>query len=185
MDPQQRLLLECTAEVFVQPLTAGPIATVAAMAAGGRPAVTDWGVYIGASSTDYLRLAAAYSATATAFAATSGTLSVASGRLSFTFGLRGPAVTVDTACSSSLVACHAAMGGLRLRQCGGALVGGVNLTLTPDTPAMFQRAGECGFKCANVWVWGNLLMHHARSSGDMPVAGIDGLGCIRYSNGRP
>jgi|LauGreStaDraftv2_3_1035109.scaffolds.fasta_scaffold61695_1 acyl transferase domain-containing protein len=109
------------------------------------PRQSEWGAFIGASSNDYLRLAAAHEATSNAFAATSGTLSVTSGRLSFTFGLKGPAVTVDTACSSALVACHTAMASLRLRQCSGALVGGVNLTLMPDTPAMFQRAGGSSF----------------------------------------
>ena len=105
----------------------------------------DTGVYIGASSSDYLRVIASHSATSVAYAATSGTLSVISGRVSFTFGLRGPAVTVDTACSSSLVACLGALSGIRLGQCTGALVGGVNLCLMPDTPAMFQRAGVWGF----------------------------------------
>jgi hypothetical protein len=105
----------------------------------------EWGVFVGASSADYLRLASLHGATSSVFTATAGTLSVISGRLSFTFGLRGPAMTVDTACSSSLVACHAGMTALRLRQCSdGVLVGGVNLTLMPDTPAMFQKAGEGG-----------------------------------------
>lgn len=107
-----------------------------------QAAASDWGSFIGASSTDYLRLLHRHGATATPLAATAGTLSVASGRLSFTFGLSGPAVTTDTACSSSLVACQGALSALRLGQCGAAVVGGVNLTLLPDTPAMFQRAGE-------------------------------------------
>ena len=74
-------------------------------------------------------------------------LSVAAGRLSFTFGLQGPSVAYDTACSSSLTAAHGALQGLRLagtRQgggAGGALLGGINVMLVPDTPAMFQRAG--------------------------------------------
>ena len=74
------------------------------------------------------------------------TLSVASGRLSYTFGLRGPAVTVDTACSSSLVAADAAVTALRTGQAAAAAVAGVNLTLSPDTSAMFQRAGGQGGK---------------------------------------
>lgn len=107
-----------------------------------QAAASDWGSFVGASSTDYLRLLHRHGATATPLAATAGTLSVASGRLSFIFGLSGPAVTTDTACSSSLVACQGALSALRLGQCGAAVVGGVNLTLLPDTPAMFQRAGR-------------------------------------------
>jgi acyl transferase domain-containing protein len=57
------------------------------------------------------------------------------------FALTGPAAAIDTACSSSLVAAHAAAGALAARGCGAALVGGVNLTLVPDTPAMFAKAG--------------------------------------------
>jgi acyl transferase domain-containing protein len=68
-------------------------------------------------------------------------LSVASGRVSYTFGLRGPAITVETACSSSLVALHVASGALPRGHCTSALSCGVNLTLLPDTPATFARAG--------------------------------------------
>jgi acyl transferase domain-containing protein len=64
-----------------------------------------------------------------------------SGRLSYTFAMRGPAISVDTACSSSLVAMHAAVNSLALRQAAAAAVAGVNLTLAPETPAMFLKAG--------------------------------------------
>ena len=68
-------------------------------------------------------------------------MSVVCGRISYTFKLRGASVSVDTACSSSLVALHMAVGSLRAGQSLRALTSGVNLTLVPDTPAMFQRAG--------------------------------------------
>jgi acyl transferase domain-containing protein len=90
---------------------------------------------IAALCAPYLQAVTAYSATAT-------TLSVISGRLSYSFALSGPAVSVDTACSSSLVAAHGAANAMRLGQATAALVGGVNLTLSPDTPAMFTRAGK-------------------------------------------
>ena len=66
---------------------------------------------------------------------------MAAGRIAFNYGMRGPAVTLDTACSSALVAAHTGMASMRLRNCGSAVVGAVNLTLLSDTPAMFQRAG--------------------------------------------
>ena len=55
--------------------------------------------------------------------------------------LKGAAVSVDTACSSSLVSMHMAFNSLLNGQSSLAFNSGVNLTLTPDTPTMFQRAG--------------------------------------------
>lgn len=76
-----------------------------------------------------------------AFSATGGAMSVACGRISYTFRLKGASLAVDTACSSSLVSMHLAMSSLRSRQTLRAFNSGVNLTLVPDTSAMFQRAG--------------------------------------------
>jgi acyl transferase domain-containing protein len=70
----------------------------------------DVGTFVGASSTDYNKLALRYSggtmATAgrggvaggsvSAFSATGVSLSVAAGRVAFCFNLRGPAMTIDT-----------------------------------------------------------------------------------------
>lgn len=69
-------------------------------------------------------------------------------RLSFTLGTMGPSMTVDTACSSSLVALRQAC--LHLRGGGGsaadnsppprvALVGGVNLLLSPGPFDLFSK----------------------------------------------
>lgn len=102
-----------------------------------------WGVFVGTSALDYGKLAARYGTTATPYSATGSlSLSVTSGRLSYTYGMRGPAVTVDTACSSSLVATQSALASLALGDCEAAVAAGANLTLIPDTPAMFQKAGE-------------------------------------------
>ncbi|KAL6765559.1 beta-ketoacyl synthase [Haematococcus lacustris] len=101
------------------------------------------GVWVGLSATDYNRISSAQlRGEPTVYSATGAlSLSVAPGRLAFTFGLQGPAVAVDTACSSSLVATHAALASLRLGQVPGAVAAAVNLTLTPDTFAMFHKAG--------------------------------------------
>jgi acyl transferase domain-containing protein len=143
MDPQQRLLLEAAAEVLLSAGAHGVAAAAAAAAAEAAGAADGCSVFIGISSMDYAKMGSRYAGEVTAYSATGLSLSVAAGRLSYTFGLRGPAVAVDTACSSSLVAAHSAALSLERRQQrdARALVGGVNLTLYPDTPAMFKRAG--------------------------------------------
>jgi NADPH:quinone reductase-like Zn-dependent oxidoreductase/3-oxoacyl-(acyl-carrier-protein) synthase len=123
MDPQQRLLLCTAAEVLL-----------------GR-ATHRSGAFVGISSMDYQKLGSRYVQGVTAYSATGVSLSVAAGRLSYTFGLQGPALAVDTACSSSLVAVHSAALSMAAGNCAAAVAAGANLTLWPDTPAMFKRAG--------------------------------------------
>ena len=124
MDPQHRMLLAMTAQVLAQ-----------------VPAGRCEGTFVGISSSDYGRLLGLYLRTVSPYAATGNALSVASGRLAFIFDRQGPAVSIDTACSSSLVGAHMARSGLKLGDCDVALVGGTNLTLTPDTCMVFKQAG--------------------------------------------
>lgn len=123
MDPQQRLLLEVAWEALED---AGiPIEELA----GSRT-----GVFVGINSADYLQLLAADGLSCVdAYVATGNTSSVAAGRLSYLLGLRGPAIALDTACSSSLVAVHLALQSLRSGESDLAVVGGVNLQLSPAT----------------------------------------------------
>lgn len=131
MDPQQRLLLEVCWEALED---AG---IVPADLAGGRT-----GVFVGACSQDYGGLQSApgeleglgpHSATGTF-------VSILSNRLSYTLDLRGPSMTIDTACSSSLVAVHTAVQSLRAGDSDLALVGGVNLILTPQFGITLSQA---------------------------------------------
>src|ERR1700736_400067 len=131
LDPQHRLLLE-TAWHAVEHSGTAPTAL----------ANTNTGVFVGLATHDYLGMASdelaypeieAYLAIGTSNAA-------AAGRISYRLGLQGPAVAVDTACSSSLVAVHQACQALRYGECNLALVGGVNLLISPGTMINFSRA---------------------------------------------
>lgn len=88
--------------------------------------------------------------------------SVLAGRLSYTYGFTGPSMVVNTACSSSLVALHYACTSLGMPththahiiittkinksliengECDAAIVGGVNLMLSPELSLDFWRSG--------------------------------------------
>ncbi|HKS89295.1 MAG TPA: polyketide synthase, partial [Stellaceae bacterium] len=138
MDPQQRILLELAWHAVED---AGITAS--------RLAGSGTGVFIGASTTDYRDLRLADPASGDPYFMTGGTLSILANRLSYVFDLRGPSLTVDTACSSSLVALHHACEAIRGGRIDAAIVGGVNLLLSPYPflgfchAAMLSRRGRC------------------------------------------
>ncbi len=111
LEPEQRLLLEVSWEALEN---AGQ---VQAHWMGSQA-----GVFIGVTTHDYASL----------ITQAGNTLNALAGRLSYTLGLQGPSIAIDTACSSSLVATHLACQSLRLGECDRALVGGVNLILSPS-----------------------------------------------------
>jgi phthiocerol/phenolphthiocerol synthesis type-I polyketide synthase C len=133
MDPQQRLLLELAVEAVED----GGLRT-----AGLRNAC----VYVGASSTEYANRRLSDPASGDAYFMTGNTLSIFANRLSYALDLHGPSVTVDTACSSSLVALHLACEELRAGRSHAAIVGGVNLLLSPYPFIGFSRAGMLSLK---------------------------------------
>ncbi|MDT8330303.1 type I polyketide synthase [Roseomonas gilardii] len=128
-DPQQRLLLEVAAEAIED--SGMPASSLA-----GRPV----GVWIGGSSTDYAELRLSDPSGADRYFMTGNTLSILANRLTNVFDLRGPAQTVDTACSSALVALHHALRALAHGDAELALVGGVQLLLSPYAFMGFSRA---------------------------------------------
>lgn len=142
MDPHQRLLMQAFADAASP---AGLLSGGGGSGVGVR-SLKDWGVYVGTSALDYGKLMARYSHASHGVGSYSATgslsLSVSCGRLSYSFGMSGPSMTVDTACSSALVATHTALASLGLGGMTGAAVGGINLMMVPDTPAMFQKAGK-------------------------------------------
>ncbi|MEM9491326.1 MAG: polyketide synthase, partial [Myxococcota bacterium] len=140
IDPQHRLLLELAWESL-------------------EHAAVDWealsgsntGVFIGITTADYQRrlTPAGQFATIDAYYNSGSALNAAAGRIAYILGLRGPCVAVDTACSSSLVALHLACNSLRNRECDMALVGGVNLIVSPENSiaacqnGMMSPSGRC------------------------------------------
>ncbi|HXC13142.1 MAG TPA: SDR family NAD(P)-dependent oxidoreductase [Stellaceae bacterium] len=138
MDPQQRILLELVWHAFED-------AGVPPSRYGG----SDAGVYIGASATDYSDLRLGDPAGADSYFMTGNALSILANRISYVFDLRGPSLAVDTACSSSLVALHHACEAIRAGRISSAIVGGINLLLTPYPflgfcrASMLSRRGRC------------------------------------------
>ncbi|HWT08351.1 MAG TPA: polyketide synthase, partial [Roseomonas sp.] len=131
MDPQQRLLLEVAAEAFED-------AGLPAERLAGR----NIAVFAGGSSTDYAELRLEDPSAGDRFFMTGNALSILANRIGNVFDLRGPAQTVDTACSSSLVALHYATLALAEdRDLEAAVVGGVNMLLSPYSFIGFSRAG--------------------------------------------
>ena len=129
MDPQQRLLLELAFEACED---AG---FAPSKLAGGHT-----GVYVGASALDYSTIGLHDPAVADAYYATGNTLSIVSNRLSYVFDLHGPSLTIDTACSSSLVALHQARQALTHGEIDAAIVGGVNVLVSPFGFISFSQA---------------------------------------------
>lgn len=62
-------------------------------------------------------------------------------RVSYLLDLQGPSELCDTTCSSSLVALHRAIRSIRAGECDQALVGGVNLVMSPTRFAGMRAAG--------------------------------------------
>ncbi|MBP0491202.1 type I polyketide synthase [Pararoseomonas indoligenes] len=128
-DPQQRVLLEVVSEALED--AGWPASSVA-----GR----EIGVFVGGSSTDYAELRLSDPASLDRYFMTGNTLSILGNRITNVFDLRGGAQTIDTACSSSLVALSHAVDALRAGRIEAALVGGVQLLLSPYPFTGFSRA---------------------------------------------
>ncbi|WP_019909401.1 type I polyketide synthase [Paenibacillus sp. HW567] len=130
MDPQQRILLEVTAEALDDAgLTDDHLN-------GSRT-----GVYIGISSNDYGYDRLSSMEHSSVYTMTGNAQSIAANRISYIWNLRGPSMAIDTACSSSLVAVHLACQSLQTEESDIAIVGGVNLLLTPAISNAFYEAG--------------------------------------------
>lgn len=131
MDPQQRLLLEVYWEALEH---AGIIPESLRLSRTG--------VFVGVSSTDYVRLVSASAQQkSTIWDNTGGSSSIIANRISYFLDIQGPPIVIDTACSSSLVAVHLACRSLSTWDCDIALVGGTNVLISPEPWGGFREAG--------------------------------------------
>ena len=128
-DPQQRLLLELAYEAFED--------------AGWRPSHLSGrqaAVYVGASGWDYATVKVGDIALMDTHSMQGLSLSSLANRISYVFNLAGPSLTVDTACSSALVAVSLGCDALRRGDVEIAVVGAVNLLISPQNFVGFSRA---------------------------------------------
>jgi len=130
MDPQQRVALEVACEALER-------AGFALSDLRG----SNTGVYFSSYHNDYTFLQYDDIESVTSRTLTGTLHSVIPNRISYALGLRGPSMTVDSACSSSLVGCHLASQALRNRDCDAAIVGGVNLMITPHVTVALSKGG--------------------------------------------
>ncbi|MGW1957742.1 amino acid adenylation domain-containing protein [Streptomyces sp. NPDC001920] len=132
-DPQARLFLELAHEALERAGYAGP-----------RRSGRRIGVFAAVGDSGYREILAAATDgdLAAQPAALTGNLpNLVAARLSQALDLDGPALVVDTACSSALVALHLARRSLQSGECDIAVVGGVQLALTPTGHRLLARAG--------------------------------------------
>lgn len=129
MDPQQRLLLTATWRACED-------AGLPLSALSGR----NIGVYVGASLADYQSVGAFDPAVIGSHFMTGNALSILANRISYVFDLKGPSFTADAACSSSFVALAQATAALEAGEVELAIVGGVNMLLSPVPFIGFSQA---------------------------------------------
>src|SRR5690606_32752816 len=130
MDPQQRLLMQYAWKAIED--------------AGYAPASlsgTNTGIFVATAPSGYGELAAKGGAEIEAYSSTGTVGSVGPNRMSYFLNLHGPSEPIETACSSSLVAIHRAVTAIASGDCDQAIVGGINLIISPETHVSFSKAG--------------------------------------------
>jgi acyl transferase domain-containing protein len=130
MDPQQRIFLE---HVWKAVEDSGQ--KVSDLSG------TKTGVFVGVATNDYIDVMNDRGVALNEYAAPGNSHSVLANRVSFLLNLRGPSAPVDTACSSSLVALHRAVESIHMGSCEMAIVGGVQVILSPAAYISFSMAG--------------------------------------------
>ena len=129
MDPQHRLLLETTWQALED--------------AGYDPSSLRGkkvGVFLGIMNQDYFQKTVQNDSAISALTPLGHSMGVAAGRIAHSFDFVGPTIGLDTNCSSSLVAINIAEKSLQGFECDIAVVGAVNLMLSPSMTDIMDRA---------------------------------------------
>lgn len=135
MDPQQRLLMLYVSKAMED-------AGITPKALSQKPT----GVFVSPGVNEYMNIVSFPQNDP--LAATGSVLSAIPNRISYAFNLNGPSEYCETACSSSLVALHRAIASIRAGECGQAVIGAVNLLLSPagfissESMGYLSRKGE-------------------------------------------
>ncbi|MFA6174768.1 MAG: SDR family NAD(P)-dependent oxidoreductase, partial [Kiritimatiellales bacterium] len=130
MDPQQRLLMQYVWKAIED-------AGYSADSLSG----SNTAIFIGTASSGYGELMAKSGSAIESYSSTGVVGSVGPNRMSYFLNLHGPSEPVETACSSSLVAIHRALAAIANGDCDQAIVGGINLIISPETQISFNKAG--------------------------------------------
>ncbi|MCU1348316.1 MAG: hypothetical protein JWO56_1346, partial [Acidobacteria bacterium] len=130
MDPQQRIFLEHAWKAVED--SGQKVSDLAG---------TKTGVFVGVATTDYTSVINQYDVALDGYTAAGNSHSILANRVSFLLNLRGPSAPIDTACSSSLIALHRAIESIHTGSAEMAIVGGVQVMLSPAAYISFGMAG--------------------------------------------
>lgn len=130
MDPQQRIFLETVWETIED---AGYKASDLSN--------SKTGLFVGVSTMDYNELLRDNGIEISAHTSTGLSHCILANRISYLLNLKGPSEPIDTACSSSLIAIHRGVEAIRRGDCEMAVVGGVNVIISPMLHISFAKAG--------------------------------------------
>jgi amino acid adenylation domain-containing protein len=130
MDPQQRIFLETVWKAVED--SGQKVSDLAG---------TKTGVFVGVATTDYAEVMKQHGIVLDGYTASGNSHSILANRVSFLLNLRGPSAPIDTACSSSLIALHRAIESIHTGSSDMAIVGGVQVMLSPAAYISFGMAG--------------------------------------------
>src|SRR5437762_154858 len=130
MDPQQRLLMMYVWKAIED-------AGYSAESLSG----TNTALFVGTASSGYSERLSRTSIAIEGYSSTGLTPSVGPGRMSYFLNLHGPSEAIETACSSSLVTIHRGVTAIECGQCTIAIVGGVNILVSPELHMSYSKAG--------------------------------------------